>query len=78
MTQKSKPKFYPDHWAPVEVKAGLQKGQCLSGQLHINKNKLSQGFVRLDALPMDIFIDGTVRQNRGIDGDQVRSVENKY
>lgn len=57
------------------MKAGLQRGQCLSGIFHVNQNNKSQGFVRAEKLPVDIFIDGMVKQNRSIEGDQVGGSE---
>jgi len=66
-----KPGRFDAHLTDREVEEGRKQGTILIGNLHVNKLKRLEGYVRIDGLETDIIVKGVKAQNRALHGDVV-------
>ncbi|KAF0692787.1 Aste57867_16162 [Aphanomyces stellatus] len=67
-TRKS---VFEAHLSPKDAAEGLRSGKLLSGDMRVNKHNRNDAYVSIPGLEFDIYIDGTIDQNRAVDGDTV-------
>ncbi|XP_061588980.1 DIS3-like exonuclease 2 [Cololabis saira] len=67
----SKKQVFEPYMTLEEVSHGLKRGELIQGQLRINPKKYHEAFIPSPDDTWDIFLDGIVARNRGLNGDIV-------
>lgn len=62
---------FAEYMPKEEYEPLLADGALLTGTLRINGSKINEGYVSVDGIETDVFIDGMTNRNRAYDGDVV-------
>nr|XP_003705753.1 PREDICTED: exosome complex exonuclease RRP44 [Megachile rotundata] len=63
--------FFPCHLTPSELHDGIKNGKLLQGTFAISRENFLEGFVNVEGVEKQIFIQGRSNLNRAVDGDTV-------
>ncbi len=69
--RKQRKPYFPSFISFDEMEHGVEKGTLFQGPLRINAKNRQQAFVTIEGLDIDVYLDGEVARNRGLNSDLV-------
>ena len=69
--RKQRKPYFPSFISFDEMEHGVEKGTLFQGPLRINAKNRQQAFVTIEGLDIDVYLDGEMARNRGLNSDLV-------